>query len=78
MTRPTVLPFRLRRAAEVMEGFNPISEAEAALLEFQFKMELFSREISFTAYSPESSGTEFGGWRWEGLGFLIVWLNDGP
>lgn len=67
-----------RTIAAWIERLLPIATAEARILMLQFKSDMFFRPISFGLFSPEASGTEYGGWSFQGFGFDIRWLNDGP
>lgn len=67
-----------RSMADWIEDLIPISTAEARLLQFHFKSALFLNSISFEYFNPEAGGTDYGAWRFEGFGLLIIWANDGP
>ena len=67
-----------RSLGEWIERLIPISTAEARMLQFSFKSELFAGPLSFSYLSPEAGGTDYGGWRFDGFGFQIIWANDGP
>lgn len=69
----------LRHALDLwMQRLSPIPAAEARLLQLEFKWALFTNPVSFGYYSPEAGQLEHGGWRFDGLGFSIIWANDPP
>jgi hypothetical protein len=61
-----------------LQRLSPIADAEARLLQLEFKWALFTNPVSFGYYSPEAGQLEHGGWRFDGIGFSIIWANDPP
>lgn len=74
----SAVPNPRRSVVEWLEKLIPVSTAEARLLQLEFKQTMFGGPIAFSYFSPEASETDYGGWRFEGFGFTIIWANDGP
>lgn len=65
-----------QRAATWLERLSPVSAAEARIIALRFDSALFFQPIRFSYEPAEASTTATSGWRFEGLGLLVVWIDD--
>ena len=70
-----LLPYAQRTTAWIGR-LSPVSVAEARLVALRFDSSMFFQSVKFTYEPADVSTTATSGWRFEGLGLLIVWIDD--
>ncbi|MFO1378597.1 MAG: hypothetical protein U1F14_16520 [Steroidobacteraceae bacterium] len=66
------------RVADWAQRLSPIPVAEARLIKLTFSSRLLYQDVTFAYLGAEAGGTDYGAWRFDGFGFGITWVNDGP